>query len=156
MKIKLFILKILLVIPFFAFNQTTISYQYDDYGNREYRTISLNKSADISIDSVGSTFSDDSNSTENKNLKEFYEDLIGDVEIKLFPNPTTSTIYLEIENAESINGEYILVDSKGAVLKQNSDIQLSQQIDLRSFTNGIYFLKIQINGKTTEWKIIKQ
>jgi len=69
--------------------------------------------------------------------------------IKLFPNPSIE--YIQILGLTG-NERYILCDILGTEIKKGF-ISNNEQIDIRNFTNGLYFLKFD-NGNTI--KFIKE
>ncbi|MFA6401709.1 MAG: T9SS type A sorting domain-containing protein [Salinivirgaceae bacterium] len=140
-----------------ASGQNTYTYLYDDFGNRTSRTIGMNKSAAITPDST-ETISGNYNleGTKIDGFEKEYHDNVGDVALSIFPNPTAGLIKIEITNGDVTSGEFILTDSKGAILQNSRSVQTSQEIDLSNYADGVYLMKIQINGKTTEWRIVKQ
>lgn len=69
--------------------------------------------------------------------------------IKLFPNPTSK--YIKISDLTG-NENYKIYNILGAEIK-NGRISNQEQIDIRNFTIGLYFLKFD-NGKTV--KFIKE
>lgn len=65
----------------------------------------------------------------------------------LYPNPTTGILNIDFENLNKI----ILIDIRGKVI---SEIEPNSQIDLSSFTKGIYFIKLVTNNKISTKKIL--
>ena len=74
------------------------------------------------------------------------EDLIEEsLEIKVFPNPTSSFIHLIISNEETIQPVIQLYDLQGKQLlnKQLSPSnKIDEQVELTGFSNGTYILKV--------------
>ena len=69
--------------------------------------------------------------------------------ISIFPNPTSD--YISISNLK-LTESYLIVNQIGQKVKKGI-ISNNQQIDIRNFTNGLYFLKFE-NGNTI--KFIKE
>jgi hypothetical protein len=149
MKAKYLLLGVFLAFQCLAFSQNTYSYHYDANGNRDYRIIVLKKSATAATE-------DGEAANDSTLIEKKYTDRIGEATINIFPNPTAGIVTLQIENMQQVEGELLLIDSKGAILQNIKTESTPIDIDLSGYTNGAYILKIRINGNTTEWKIIKK
>lgn len=72
--------------------------------------------------------------------------------IELFPNPANHTIQVSFPlPAETSNAEILIINSAGQVLKTipvslNQSGKYAQQIDISSFSNGIYYLFLRSNN----------
>lgn len=74
--------------------------------------------------------------------------------IKLFPNPTSDIITLKGINSLTDVSYIHLLDNKGALLKK---IGINEtQVDLSSFSTGIYFIEIKHQLGSGRIKVIKQ
>lgn len=79
--------------------------------------------------------------------------------ITIYPNPATD--YIEIKFKE-VSGEPYTIDLTDITGKtiarflENSTAKLSMKFEMKAFSQGIYFIKIAGNGKTTVKKLIKQ
>lgn len=79
-----------------------------------------------------------------------------DASINIYPNPTKDLLYIDIKNNSepvgiritNIEGQVLFSDMYGTKIGQ-------EFIDLKDFSNGIYFITISLNGKTIKEKIIK-
>ncbi|UKM65872.2 T9SS type A sorting domain-containing protein [Flavobacteriaceae bacterium GSB9] len=69
-------------------------------------------------------------------------------QIKLYPNPTTGMVYFNENNIEAIE----VYNSLGELLiqKPTNDIK---SIDLKGYSAGMYFIKVQKNNKTLTGKV---
>jgi hypothetical protein len=74
--------------------------------------------------------------------------------IKMYPNPTCTNINWESNN--SLITQIEIYDVKGSVIFTSQPKTLKGHLDLSNYTNGIYFIKIQIDTKVQYFKIIKQ
>ena len=126
--------------------QNEISYSYDANGNRISRSILLRKSA-IVEDSV----------YKEETEKEIFKDEIGEIQIRIYPNPTKGNLIVEVSGA-SIGAEidYSVYSSKGTSLMRQKFFDNNASIDFTNQPSGIYILKLNIEGKKSEWKIIKE
>ena len=77
------------------------------------------------------------------------DDLNFENKFSLFPNPSSD--YITVSNLKSTES-YLIVNQLGQKVKKGI-ISNNQQIDIRNFTNGLYFLKLE-NGNTI--KFIKE
>jgi len=120
--------------------QSNLSIDYDDAGNRINRQIII---LDANYD--GSRFADTLSATP-------YTDPL----ISIYPNPTRYFFYLELSEFSDEDSITIsLFDEQGReVLNEKIRRQISK-IDLSNQPNGMYFLNVFKNGKSTKWQIAK-
>ena len=147
----LFCLRFLLICVVFGFGyqsisaQNTIYYSYDDNGNRVTRSIALKKSSAVT------------DSAYEETEKEIFKDEIGEIHISIYPNPTKGNLVVEVSgtSTEALI-EYGIYSATGTILKKQivSDPQFN--IDFTNQPCGMYILKLNIEGKISEWKIIKE
>jgi hypothetical protein len=76
--------------------------------------------------------------TEQTSIKEF-----SSIDFSLYPNPAQTVLNL-VSNEKISSYQIITID--GRIIKQDRNISLSQQIDIRSLANGIYYLKVTNNN----------
>jgi hypothetical protein len=123
-----------------------ISYSYDANGNRLIRCVTLRKST-ISNDSL----------YEDEARKEIFKEEIGEMQIRIYPNPTKGDLIVEVYGlTEEEPIEVSLYNSTGTMLKKLKFLENQFRMDFNSYPSGIYVLKLNIEGKTSEWKIIKE
>ena len=75
-------------------------------------------------------------------------------EIKLFPNPSSEKITIELEGIEAM--DVSLLNSQGKILLQKSGQFDEYDINLTSYTAGIYFLRIITSEGNKNIRFIKQ
>jgi hypothetical protein len=76
--------------------------------------------------------------------------------VSLYPNPAESMIILDARNAGSVKMNYVLFDSEGRSLAQNSLVNEKTEISLERMASGVYYLKVFNNKKEIKvFKIIK-
>ncbi len=75
--------------------------------------------------------------------------------VKFFPNPTTNFLNIQLLNKEE-NAELTIMDLSGKTLLIKQLTQQSSRIDLTGFAKGTYLLKLNLNGKILQNKIIIQ
>ncbi len=78
------------------------------------------------------------------------------IEMKVFPNPTTDQVNLQIEDYSSKTLSYQLIDMKGAVLENKTISENNSIINMEEKAAATYFLRVsdQENNFQT-FKIIK-
>lgn len=75
----------------------------------------------------------------------------------VYPNPTTSSINLKIENLTSSSLEYQLFDLTGRIIIRQKISQTETQISLENFPTATYLINVLDNTKTIKsFKIIKK
>jgi len=125
-------------------------YEYDAAGNRILRkTIELNPAPPPDSTEIAPI------ATENFEI-EYYVEKIAQIEMKIYPNPTTENITLEIANMEKLeHGIFKLYSLTGQLLQEQQVHSATSHISLANLPKGTYMLKVHINHKTEDWKIIK-
>jgi len=96
-------------------------------------------------------------SESDTNFNDFYTDKLGDISLKIYPNPTTSVVKLQIEGIEGeITGMVHLYNLTGSEIGSQPIKSYQMEIDMSSYSTGTYLATVVVNGKTTYWKIVKQ
>ena len=152
MKRQIFLIVIFMSVFFIVKGQGTMlrGYEYDAAGNRIIRSVLIipapqQKSMDWQSDT-----------TDLDELENFYEDKVGGISLKIFPNPTTSVITLQIEDAQDkVEGTITLYNLSGAKIGEQRITSQRTEIDMSSYPIATYLATIRINGKTGYWKIVK-
>jgi hypothetical protein len=87
----------------------------------------------------------------------YFVEKIAQVEIKIYPNPATEKITLEFSGGvETWRAASLRLYSLSGQLLQEQPVHSSTTIvSLAGFAKGTYILKVQVNGHTEDWKIIK-
>ena len=142
----------LFALPFLCMAQTGLSrnYEYDAAGNRTLcKVLEVHKSPPAPPDSSG-YFTPEPLETE------YFVETIAQTEIKIYPNPTTEQVTLEIAGWEALqNGNFKLFSLTGQLLQDHPVYSFTTTISLATLPRGAYILKVQINDRTEDWKIIK-
>jgi hypothetical protein len=88
----------------------------------------------------------------------YFVERMGNVEIKIYPNPTTEKITLEFSGIVETRliASLRLYSLNGQLLPEQPVHSSSTVVSLAGLAKGTYILKVQINGRTEDWKIIKQ
>ena len=160
MKQQMFVTVVFFIFGMVAYSQPDVmkrEYGYDAVGNRVVRkVVDLSNSSSSSSSSSPKQKSMD-NATENGEDEDFLVDNLGDITLKVFPNPTTSMVNIQIENVDVIHQGIINVyNAAGTQLGTQTITSLNASIDLSIYPPGIYLVNITINKKETKWKVIKE
>lgn len=131
-----------------------ITYSYDFSGNRTGRTIiinSNNKSATVS-----DTTQTAEESEEQKAKKE-YTDVFGEQKISVFPVPTEGILNIQLIGfKDTVTRFYKIIDMNGKVIRESNFTSDETSMNISSVPQGMYFLILKADDKSTTWKIIKQ
>ncbi|MDG1477116.1 MAG: T9SS type A sorting domain-containing protein, partial [Vicingaceae bacterium] len=76
--------------------------------------------------------------------------------LKIFPNPTNGIINIEFENKYSKNINIQVFNIYGKVILNEKNKSQKITINLKSYTNGIYFVKLYNENDNKTFKIIKE
>ena len=106
-------------------------------------------------------YTTDNSTTDNNNDSDtedqIFEDIIGNQNIKIYPNPTSGRLVVDIPNYSHNAKDYIdIYDMNGSLKKRISPLSASNTIYIHEYTPATYIMLIHISGETVEWKIIKQ
>jgi hypothetical protein len=93
----------------------------------------------------------------NMQISSFEEVLKRDLQLKVYPNPTSDQVTVMIpffmENGSTIE----IVNTAGVTIYKNDQIKgSSYQLDVSSFINGIYLVRCIGNGEQVTAKLVKQ
>lgn len=127
-----------------SYGQQTYSFGYDAAGNREYRVIGLPPG-------LKSTAKADSAQSKE------YKEVIGELEIILYPNPTEGMLTVELKNLDEAKPSSIMVyDYSGRLLQSKNNLGAINTVDLSQMPRATYILRISSGERKTEWKVLKQ
>jgi hypothetical protein len=164
------------IIPLFCFAQDNTppntlprEYEYDAAGNRTSRKIlTMNYAPPAPQDSTIVIRDERDNRdhsaqterwlSEAEITPDYFVETIAQTEIRIYPNPTTEKIALEIVGAAETRliASLRLFTMTGQLL-QNYPIHSNlTEVSLAGLARGAYILKVQINDRVEDWKIIKQ
>lgn len=124
---------------------------------------SIEQTSDNGFIISGFSFSSDGNLTSNNGGKDFWivklepEQLsINDFQedsIKIYPNPSTSILNIELSNGDQID-KILVIDISGKIIVEET-INLNS-INTSKLENGLYFLTLFSKGKSYKSKFIKK
>lgn len=84
------------------------------------------------------------------------ENLYVDTNFEIYPNPTSSKLYLRNKLATENKGQIEIVNLKGQVLKKLNLSSATEPISIEELPSGIYFLKITGKGIHEAIQFVKQ
>lgn len=123
--------------------QQQLSYAYDAAGNRVSRTIVMGTRV--------------AHATANQPDSVFFEEMLFEKQIKIYPNPVQYELTIFIKGYEpSMQGEFSLFNLAGSMLVRRRITEETTRVDMSRYSKGTYVLNIQLNGQPIGWKIIKQ
>ena len=166
-------------IPLLCMAQNSLArqYEYDASGNRTARkvldlkppqftpppptppedpTLAETEQEETTTESL-SLLSSPSPKSSEPEAPEYFIEKIAQVELKIYPNPTTEKITFEIlgfvETRLIVSLQ--LYSLTGQLLQTHPVRSTTTTISLAGFPAGTYILKVQINDRIEDWKIIK-
>ena len=139
-----------------AGNSLTRIFDYDASGNRVLRKMIVIMSPP-QAPPVDSLQVDEETSEQVDEAEEvFFVETVAQTEIKIYPNPTTEKITLEISGWQELQtGVFKLYSPNGQFLKEHLVHSATTTVSLAGMPTGIYLLTVNINNRTESWKIIK-
>ena len=66
--------------------------------------------------------------------------------IRVFPNPTTYVVNVDLSQLSKGEYQLYLVDLQGKVIYQQNTTEKSIELDMRNYSTGSYVLKVQTKG----------
>jgi hypothetical protein len=135
----------------FLFSQK-IEYTYDANGNRTKRELVVNqlKSATIKFpvtDPSNLKLADDTKTIEVE---------AGELKTTVYPNPNKGIIKINISNMpQDPVTEFRLYNLSGTELMVKRNFDSYSEIDINEYKDGVYILRIKINDKLFDWKVVK-
>jgi hypothetical protein len=148
---KYVLIFITLSLNFFGLSGQAVHFDYNDSGNRESRYIDLKNLNDSLSDAMEKS----SNAEDSKGT--VFEDVLEEATIKIYPNPTAVNLNIEITGiVPDIIISYQLFSQSGTLIQSNNNTGNQFSVELSNHPSGLYILKLMVNGKVSDWKIIKQ
>jgi len=152
-------LKILTVVMLALASLTSlaqdIEYGYDDAGNRITRKIIGPKMEDAP--SAANSTEKNYKSGNNESEVEVYNDMVGEKQIKIYPNPTRGKLKIDMVNYNNnLEGSIQVFDISGRMVNNIPTLTETMQIDITNEPAGSYIMIIVVGNEKSEWKIVKQ
>jgi hypothetical protein len=121
-----------------------VTYGYDAAGNRISRSIVMQNSS-LRTAVAG----------EEEEESTVYSEILSEIQVKIYPNPTTGLIRIEIQNLSAEETADIALYQLSGKLITSKRTSGSTELDITGQPVGTYLLKIVAGKAQTEWKIIK-
>ncbi|MDX9773992.1 MAG: T9SS type A sorting domain-containing protein [Bacteroidales bacterium] len=122
------------------------SFFYDQSGNRNLREAEI-----VQLKSSSTIASDFDDSKEQVSKKE-----LSGRTIKIYPNPTKGIIRIVLSEAGIETTSMIIYNTLGQVIAEKHIEGTEGEINLSGQSPGVYFLRIIIDGTSSEWKVLKE
>lgn len=159
---------IISILSYGQSNKNQITYDYDLAGNRILRkmiVVVLRPEHEEELDALSNGVDkaaetetvETANDTEAKNEKEMFKEELDNVSLNLYPNPTAGALQIDIPDISAVNQGLIrLYDINGKILHEERVTSSETSIDLSQLEPATYILLLNINGKTSEWKVVRK
>ncbi|NPD82006.1 T9SS type A sorting domain-containing protein [Prevotella sp. PINT] len=129
----------LAIMPYASFSQS-LSFSYDNAGNRVKREITM----------AAKALPKKSNAT-------YFSEMLSEKNIRIYPNPTKGLLKVEIIGYDSSDKcNLSIFGTSGQFILSTSLTSSIGNLDISSCPDGICLLHISLNGKESTWKIIKK
>lgn len=123
-----------------------VSYAYDYAGNRISRKLAVLNSSLYHVKRQNTEPEPDA-----------VKDKLGDRTITVYPNPTHGALAIGISGGDLPESTtLILYNAQGAMLQNFHTVEETTAIDMSTYPVGWYIVRVIVDAKTTEFKIIKQ
>ena len=158
----------------------TVSYGYDDSGNRISRTITMPSYTPPPQDSTENVVDDEeemvtfgqdmeneeempqeisegvSPKTQEASPQEVYTDALSETLITIYPNPTRGLLTVKISNMPQHSASSLtLFDMQGRVITQQPSLAEENKLDISAQPPGTYIMRIAVGEEEVSWKIVK-
>ncbi len=80
----------------------------------------------------------------------------GDAIVRIYPNPVTSTLNVNLLGMVSKQSSLQILDAKGSVVLEKSILNNPQPVDVSKLTKGVYMIRVNNGLKTITSKFVKQ
>lgn len=125
-------------------------YEYDNAGNRMVRKV-------IELPAPDNIYHDTASDSICHIDSSYYIDNVQDYTIKIYPNPTSSRIHIDIEGDNTDkNATWSVYNISGSMLYSGQVTGNSTTIDLSNCSVGVYLVIMQLKDEKTTWKVLKK
>jgi hypothetical protein len=161
MNTKRIILSCLLLLFIARLFGQHIEFTYDENGNRKSRQLVVQqlKSATIKFpvtDPKTLEFADNSKKGNAEDSIQKLKGVDGEIQTFIYPNPTKGFLKVEITNMPlEASSELKVYDMSGSEVIDKRIFDSLSEVDLSHLKDGIYILRIKVNDRFFNWKIVK-
>lgn len=164
--IKSFITLSLILFLSIRISAQTVAFTYDENGNRLTRTLTASRLSSPSkqipsvINSKSLPTSQENSKTNETGQTEMLEKNAtlseGEITLNVYPNPNKGILKVEFSNLPTkYESELRLYDLSGNEIAVKKNIENYTELDITKFKDGIYILRVTIDSKIYDWKVIK-
>ncbi len=122
----------------------TVTFDYDDNGNRTSQTISSNQGGRSRIEEKPSATS---------TVLDFY----GDMRVNLYPNPAKDKLTLTIQDKpDELSLVFKVTTATGVVLYEKAITGPTENFDMASLPPGVYMFQLIGGDRKHVWKVIRE
>ena len=130
----------------------TISYGYDNAGNRTSRIVLAPKSAVADSTIISEAFN-----KEDYEEEDLFKETLGERQVTIYPNPNGGRFAVEIQHMGDMREGYLqLFNHSGQQVYVVRIMAPLTEVDISNSPNGTYILKIILDGEASTWQVIKQ
>jgi hypothetical protein len=77
--------------------------------------------------------------------------------INIYPNPTQGSVQLVIEGlAPEHTATVVVLNANGQPMQQQPISTANTTLDLSGYAAGLYIVRLTLNGRYKEWRVVKQ
>ena len=152
-------MKTLFLTPLFAMvaliygQAQTVSYGYDNAGNRTSRTIVLPPESAV----ADSTMIAEAFNKEAYEEEDLFKETLGERQVIIYPNPNGGRFAVEIQHMGNMREGYLrLFNHSGQQVYMVRITAPLTEVDISNSPNGTYILKIILDGEAGTWQVVKQ
>ena len=128
----------------YAQQGSTVSFGYDNNGNRTSQSVSSNQGAKNRAD-------------EKPNSTTTVLDFFGAMRVSLYPNPAKDKLTLSIQNKpEELSLVFRVTTVSGAILYEKALNGDTESFDMSVLPSGIYMFQLIGGDRKHIWKVIKE
>lgn len=140
-----YLLLLLVLASVQTYGQNHFHYTYDAAGNRIKKEIVLPSARMAQATPYA-----------EKEVFTILTDKIGEFGIKIYPNPTSGRVTVEVADLSKGHPSSAYLFNLQGMLLQRVDINRKKcDINLSSYPAGNYILKLKVDQKETSWSVIK-
>ena len=82
---------------------------------------------------------------------------VGGSSVRIYPNPTEGRLSVEVSGLERVKAASVTVfTAQGQVIMRKDIASSPTDIDISGQVNGVYVMRVSIDGHNSSWKIIKR
>jgi hypothetical protein len=84
------------------------------------------------------------------------DDITGPTGISLYPNPNNGEFFIELSAEPATPLKVEVMSELGQLVQRFTLVTTLQQVDLSAYEDGVYLIRITVNGEYHMWRVVKQ